>query len=198
MTDGAGLAFGGAARRYSVTEVTAVPMWAAYLITQNARIEQALARVLELQGAEVSVSQQIESDIAQLVDAQTRIVAMLTDQQAKIADLQAKVDAGESVTAEDLAALDAITTKLVDTANSTATAGAPKPTPEQQQPITSAPIGDMPATTDTPTSEAQTPVVSPGDPAPMNDETTPTEATTDEATVTDSATVNQDADPQGW
>jgi hypothetical protein len=197
MTDpGGGLAFGDAGRRYSVTEVTAVPMWAAYLITQNARIEQALARVLELQGVDVSVSQQIESDIAQLIDANTRVVAMLNDQQAKIADLQAKLDAGDNVTAEDLAALDDITKKLVDTANSTATNAAPAPVPETQAPITSPPAEEAPPATDAP-ADAQTPAATPGEQAPTNADTG-TEATADSATVTDSATVNQGSDTTGW
>ncbi|WP_063039703.1 hypothetical protein [Nocardia pseudovaccinii] len=203
-----GLAFGGPGRYSSnpgaqVTypaEFTVVPAWAAYLITQNARIELMLARLLEMQGIEMNATEQLEADIAQLVDANTRIVALLGAQSAQIADLQGQLAQGNQIKPEDLAALNDITNKMVAVAGGTATAAAPTPTPEPQAPITSVPVDQAPATEPGPAPiEQQAPVTSaPAETASEEPATTEAATTTDTTAADTAASDSSSTDLSGW
>jgi hypothetical protein len=139
----------------STTHESPIPIWAGYIIEQNARILEILMTNIETQ---------MLADIASLVDSNTKIVALnaaqvvqITDLQGQIAALKSQLAAGGTVTADDLAQLDAITGQIAATASTTsataaASATAPTTTPvEPQAPITSVPADQAPATDPTAT-----------------------------------------------
>ncbi|MEV6449652.1 hypothetical protein [Amycolatopsis sp. NPDC051716] len=131
-----------------------IPIWAGFIIEQNARILEILEKFMP------NIEAQLKADIASLVDSNTKIVALsaaqvqqIGDLQGQVAALKSQIDAGGTITAEDVAALDDITAKIAATAASTAdTAGASATSPaagqsvEPQQPITSQPVETAPAT----------------------------------------------------
>ncbi|MFD6357931.1 RodZ family helix-turn-helix domain-containing protein [Nocardia tengchongensis] len=147
-----------------------IPIWAGYIIEQNARILEILMTDIETQ---------LKADIASLVDSNTKLVDYETQQVAQIADLQGQIAAlknqvanGQTPSADTLAALDSITQQIAGTAtqaHATASASATSPAPatpvvEPQAPVTSQPIETVPATTPdtvaTPVVPVQAPVTS--------------------------------------
>ncbi|MGW0052056.1 hypothetical protein [Nocardia nova] len=139
-----------------------IPIWAGFIIEQNAHLIEILENFM------TSSEAQLQADIASLVDSNTKIVALaaqqssqISDLRAKNAELQAKIENGETITTDDLAALHDITAKLADTASTTAdtagasaTAPAPStPAAEPQQPIVP---GDTSAPADSTATDAGT------------------------------------------
>jgi hypothetical protein len=175
----------------STTHDGPIPIWAGYIIEQNARILEILMTNIETQ---------MLADIASLVDSNTKIVALntaqvsqITDLQGQIATLKSQIAAGGTVTADDLARLDAITGQIAATASTTsATASASATAPGDagavatQAPVTSVPADQVPATDPTasaPVVPVQQPITS--DPSKVSGADTGT--TSDSTTAAPSA-----------
>ena len=123
-----------------------IPISAGFIIEQNARILEILEKFM------TSFESQLQADIASLIDSNTKIVALNSQQVQQIADLQGQLAAaqtalanGGTVTQSDIAALNDIAGKIAataattsDTASSSATAPS-TPVAEPQQPIVGAP-----------------------------------------------------------